>query len=100
MHSLLGACALQEDDVPTALQHYRLSWDLARDAISQIFAAAGLLRCFTRTGDRPAFDEIVERLLQLTSDGVPEACAEDLVQALNACPPDWPNPKIEQLRSP
>ena len=49
MHSLLGACALENGDLEQALAHYQRSWELAGDPIDQCFAAIGLLRCHQRT---------------------------------------------------
>jgi hypothetical protein len=89
MHSLLGACALEEDDVAQALHHYERSWELSQHATSQFFAGTGLIACYGRTGDRRSFEQVVDRLLALADDGVPSGCAEDLAAALTACPPEW-----------
>lgn len=86
MHSLLGACGLEEDDVEKALFHYHRSWEMSRHATNQLFAGAGLLACYGRTMQEEAFDQLTCRLLELARDGVPEMCAEELVAALTSCP--------------
>jgi tetratricopeptide (TPR) repeat protein len=97
MHSLLGACALNENDLEKASDHYQRSWELSRHAINQFFAGAGLLSCHGRKHERDQFYGVVRRLLALADDGVPEICADDLVAALKACPPDLVNEEVEQL---
>ena len=97
MQSLLGACALEQDNVEKALEHYQRSWEFSRHAINQFFAGAGLLSCHGRKHERDPFYGVVRRLLDLAKDGVPEVCAEDLVKALKTCPVDLVNEEVEQL---
>jgi hypothetical protein len=97
MRSLLGACALEEDDIGTATDHYLRSWELARHPISQFFAGAGLLTCHGRKMQIEEFHKVVERLLNLAQEGVPQICAEDLVTALNSCPSELLDAAATQL---
>jgi len=97
MHSLLGACALENDEVEKALEHYQRSWDLSRAPISRFFAGIGLLSCHSRKMQGEQFDEVIRQLLELARDGVPDACAEDLVTVLTSSPSDLCSEEAEQL---
>ncbi|MCB9873191.1 MAG: AAA family ATPase [Planctomycetaceae bacterium] len=98
MHSLLGACALQENDTALALEHYEQSWRLAKDAASRFFAGAGLLKCYVRQGDRKSIADIVGTLLTLArSDNVPSSCKQDVLASLEAIPADYVDAKTEEL---
>ena len=97
MHSLLGACAIEDDEMEKALEHYQRSWDLSRAPISRFFAGIGLLTCHCRTRQCVQFDEVIRQLLDLARDGVPDVCAEDLVAALTSCPSDLFSAEAEQL---
>jgi tetratricopeptide (TPR) repeat protein len=97
MHSLLGACDLEDEEVEKALEHYQRSWDLSRAPINRFFAGVGLLACHIRKRQREPLDAVIRQLLDLAHDGVPEACAEDLVAALSSCPSDLFSAEAEQL---
>ena len=99
MHSLLGACALLEDNLEAALSHYDRSWQMAQNAISRFFAGAGLIQCFARTGDQLRFDATVAELHVLAdAEGVPAMCVDDLARAIEACPPEWIRSKVTKLK--
>lgn len=99
MHSLLGACALSEDDVPSALNHYEQSWQLAHNAINRFFAGAGLLSCFIRSENRERFGATVEELQLLAKDeGIPSMCVEEVAKSLGNCPEDWIGAAVADLK--
>jgi tetratricopeptide (TPR) repeat protein len=98
MHSLLGACALEEDDIERATDHYQRSWQLAKYPINQFFAGVGLISCHARRMQTDEFHKVVRRLLEIAQDGVPQSCAEDLVAALASCPPDVLDARSQELR--
>ncbi|MCA9121840.1 MAG: AAA family ATPase [Planctomycetaceae bacterium] len=99
MHSLLGACALREDDVTSALKHYDRSWGLAQSAISRVFAGAGLLNCYVRQGRQEEYADTVVALLSIAnSESVPKVCAPELLASLAATPAEWISTESEALR--
>jgi len=99
MHSLLGACSLQEGDTASALEHYEQSWSLAKDAASRCFAGAGLLKCYVRKRDRENVVATAGTLLTLArQDGVPASCKPDLLTSLEAIPSDWADTATDALR--
>lgn len=83
MHSLLGACALEENDLESALSHYEMSFDLSHDTISKVFALSGLLRCHA---GRQAIEQLQAAASQLLESAklvkLPEVCAETIVTVL------------------
>jgi tetratricopeptide (TPR) repeat protein len=87
MHSLLGACSLENGDIPSALAHYQRSWELAGDPIDRCFAAVGLLWCYQRHSQAGEFESTAQRLLDVL-DGreVPSDCKDQLRAVLKACP--------------
>jgi len=99
MHSLLGACLLEDNEVDTALDHYQQSWDLSQAPISRFFAGVGLLTCHSHKMQREQFDEVIRQLLDLAKDGVPDACAESLVAVLTSCRSDLFGAEAEELLS-
>lgn len=99
MHSLLGACALQQDDSKAALDHYEQSWRLAKDATSRFFAGAGLLHCYVREGRPESYGETVITLLELArAERPPSGCTQDLLASLEGTPPDWMTAKAVELQ--
>jgi hypothetical protein len=83
MHSLLGACALEENNVDAALVHYQQSHDLSHDAISKVFALSGLLRCHANSKDADRLRETTSELLRLAKQvKLPDVCAESIVADL------------------
>jgi tetratricopeptide (TPR) repeat protein len=97
MHSLLGACALEEDHLDLATDHYQRSWELSRGCIDQFFAGVGLLTCHVQKEQPVEFQGVVERLLALADEGIPDICADDLVAALTACPSSMANFETKRL---
>ena len=65
MHSFLGGCALERDDLEQAVAHYRRSLELADAPIDQYFASVGLLRCYQRQSRPDPFEATVKHLLDL-----------------------------------
>ena len=65
MHSFLGGCALEKNDLEQAVAHYRRSLELADAPIDQYFASVGLLRCYQRQSRPDPFEATVKRLLEL-----------------------------------
>lgn len=85
MHSLLGACALEENDAELALSHYRRSRELSHDTISRVFANTGLLACYARTKDLERVQEISRDLLGMAEQvNFPDTCAETICNDLEA----------------
>ena len=98
MHSLLGACDLEQGKIESALSHYQQSWRIAHNPINRFFAGAGLLRCYVSLQKRSAFEEILDALLALARDqGVPAICEQELNAALFGVPTDWHDMKVEEL---
>ena len=99
MHSLLGACALEKDDLPRALAHYERSWELAGDTIDRCFAAIGLLRCYQRQKCPDRFEDIAQQLLGLLqSEKIPVDCEAPLRAVLEGCSPESKSEAIGKLR--
>ena len=103
MHSFLGGCALEKNDLEHAIAHYRQSLELANAPIDQYFAHVGLLRCYQRQNLPDPFEDTAKRLLDLVEreglsfddedqlrsvlEAIPAASRSDAVQALwNAIP--------------
>jgi tetratricopeptide (TPR) repeat protein len=87
MRSLLGACALEKDDLEQALTHYQRSWELAGDPIDRCFAAVGLLRCYQRQNRPDQFESMAQQLLGLLErEKIPFDCESQLQAVLKTCP--------------
>ena len=65
MHSFLGGCALEKDDLEQAVAHYGRSLELADAPIDQYFASVGLMRCYQRQGGSEPLEATAKRLLEL-----------------------------------
>ncbi len=98
MHSLLGACALEKDDLVRALAHYERSWRLAGDPIDRCFAAVGLLRCYQRQNRPDQFEGMAQQLLGLLErEKVPFDCESQLQAALKTCPEEFRSEAVREL---
>jgi tetratricopeptide (TPR) repeat protein len=98
MHSLLGGCALEENDVNSAVNHYQRSWELSPDAVSRFFAGAGLLNCYARHERVNQVRQIARELLDVAREqGIPHPCRDDVVDAINVCAERAVCTEIEQL---
>jgi len=87
MHSLLGACALEEGDFDSASAHYQRSWELARHTVNRFFAGAGLLKCHASQRRWADFGELAKQLIEFAeAEGMPATCAEAIRDAIAACP--------------
>jgi tetratricopeptide (TPR) repeat protein len=87
MHSLLGACALENGDSDQALTHYQRSWELAGDSIDRCFAAVGLLRCYQLQNRPDQFEDMAQQLLGLLErEKIPSDCESQLQAVLKTCP--------------
>ena len=87
MHSLLGACALENRDHEQALTHYQRSWELAGDPIDRCFAAVGLLRCYQLQNRPDRFESTAQHLLGLLDrEKIPYDCESQLQAVLKTCP--------------
>jgi hypothetical protein len=87
MHSLLGACALENGDSEQALTHYQRSWELAGDPIDRCFAAVGLLRCYQLQNRHDQFEGMAQQLLGLLDrEKIPIDCESQLQAVLKTCP--------------
>ena len=65
MHSFLGGCALSEEKTDEAVEHYRLSLDIAEGLLDKFFAITGMLECFCIQKDKEQIDKTGVSLLEL-----------------------------------
>jgi hypothetical protein len=99
MHSLLGACALEKDDLQQALAHYQRSWELAGDLIDRCFAAVGLLRCYQRQNRPDQFEAMARQLLGLLErEKIPFDCQGPLQAVFTTCPMEFRGETVRRLR--
>ncbi len=100
MHSLLGACSLEKDDIEPATIHYERSWQLAGDASDRCFAGTGLLRCHRQSAARDRFEAVARQLLELVrTDGptIPGDCTGPLAAVLRSCPAEFQSDTVRSL---
>ena len=98
MHSLLGACALEKDDLEQALRHYQRSWELGGEPIDRCFAAAGLLRCYQRQNRPEPFDGIAQQFLDLLDrENIPIDCEGQLQAVVKTCPVESRDEAVRKL---
>jgi hypothetical protein len=87
MHSLLGACAWERNEVEQSATHYQRSWELAADPIDRCYASVGLLRCYQRQGQDEQFGATARQLLDLLERGqvkLPPDCGTELRDVLRS----------------
>jgi tetratricopeptide (TPR) repeat protein len=98
MHSLLGACALAENDLSAAQGHYEQSWELSRAPISRFFAGAGLISCYARSHQNQPLQDMVRQLLALAEQrGIPVVCRDEIAAALAECPSECQDRNSQRL---
>jgi tetratricopeptide (TPR) repeat protein len=100
MHSLLGACALEDGAMDLAREHYLASWRLSSDGVSRIFAGAGLLRTHAAQGDLAAVADVVTALteaLPRQAASLPAEAAKALSVALGMLPDEARSEAVDRL---
>ena len=100
MHSLLGACALEDGDLDRAREHYGLSWSLGEDVRARCFSGAGLLRTHAAAGDRDALAQVardLDRVLPPRAADVAADGVEALARAVDVVTTRVPDPPVRGL---
>ena len=98
MHSFLGGCALEKNDLEQAVAHYRRSLELADAPIDQYFANVGLLRCYQRQSRPDPFEATAKRLLDLVErEGLSFDGEDQLRAVLEAVPAASRSDAVERL---
>ena len=102
MHSLLGACAWETNDVEQAATHYQRSWELAADPLDRCYASVGLLRCYQRQGRDEQFEATAKQLLDLLegrNEKLPPDCETPLRKVLQGCDGPTASDTVRKLRN-